>query len=135
MPIAMQYGSGKYTAQNGGSGGGGGGSKYIISSGTTNGWDWDKWSDGTIDAYQSISGTQSNATSWNNGSVYNFTFDTPFTMSDDNYYVSGSARIGSGYGVLANVNLTTTGMTIGVWASQSGSRAYKVRLHLHGTPA
>ena len=112
--------------------------KNVVSSGTVNGWYYRKYSDGTLDLWttNTVSATQASAVANNSFYQYNLlNIGIPASIRpiNANYVVSGSARIGNGYGIIA----CTTGETVSSFnliliSSATGTQNVTYKIYLHG---
>lgn len=106
---------------------------YVIETGTTNGWQYQKYKSGWIDAYRFYSGNLSNYATYNGFNAYSVAFTPPFTMANTAYSVSAEWYIGSGFAMPATtLNKSTTGFTVYALASQSGTQSVNLWVHLVG---
>ena len=106
---------------------------YVIETGTTNGWQYQKYKSGWIDAYRLYTGNLSNYATYNGFYAYSVNFTPPFTMANTAYSVSAEWYIGSGFAMPATtLNKSTTGFTVYALASQSGTQSVNLWVHLVG---
>lgn len=106
---------------------------YVIETGTTNGWNYQKYKSGWIDAYRLYTGNLSNYATSNGFYAYSVSFTPPFTMANTAYSVSAEWYIGSGFAMPATtLNKSTTGFTVYALASQSGTQSVNLWVHLVG---
>lgn len=111
---------------------------YIVETGTSEGWEYYRYSNGMIDAYKRATVTLTNYATWNNMYAYTYTTNLPFTMKDTNYFVFHNWIVGSGHALTGTANYsvnTTTSVGVYCVSSSSGSQTCKITLHLHGYPA
>ena len=111
-------------------------SKYIVETGTANGWDYDLYNDDTVIATRMMSATMTNYTTFGGFAGYYFaSVSTPFTMASG-YYVGSDWSIGAGFALPAG-RLLITGDSFNVYAlsTQSGSASVILRMTLIGKKA
>ena len=110
----------------------------VVASGTVSNWYYRKYSDGTLDLWTSYTVSASQASAIANNSLYqynllNIGIPASIRPINANYIVSGSARIGNGYGIIA----CTTGETVSSFnlilvSSSSGTQNVTYKLYIHG---
>ena len=110
---------------------------YVVETGTSNGWSYKKYSDGTIDAYYYNVKTISNYSTVNSFGAYSWgQIDLPFTMADNQYSISVDWQIGSGFAMSGSVRATASAITsLFALASASGNQSCTIRVHIHGNLA
>ena len=109
---------------------------YVVESGTSNGWNYKKYSDGTIEAWSYRSTTLSHYSNPITG-LYGYSWaniPTPFTMSGTAYTIEAEWKIGNGFSISGGVGSKTTSafQLLGL-GTASGSNSVTVTLHLFGS--
>lgn len=111
-------------------------SKYIVETGTANGWDYDLYNDDTVIATQMMSATMTNYTTFGGFAGYYFSnVSTPFTM-ESGYYVGCDWSIGAGFALPAGrLSVTADSFNAYALSTQSGSTSVILRMTLMGKKA
>lgn len=108
--------------------------KTIISTGTSNGWAYDKYSDGTITARKNLSGSVTEYSTANGfHCFYIADIATPFTMDNATYTVLCDWKIGTGFSIPAGaLSKTTSKFNAYALGTASGTVSYQLSLYLVG---
>ena len=106
---------------------------WIVASGTSEGWKYRKYSDGTFDAWGTFTKTPTSSTA--SGNIYysnSISVNLPFTAISDTVIVTGS--VGSQYAWLVNTTAATTTVSFRIarGTTISTTTGLSVRLHIHG---
>lgn len=109
------------------------GNGWITASGTSDGWTYRKYSDGTFDAWGTFNKTPTSSTA--SGNIYysnSISQSLPFTAVADSVIATGS--VGAQYAWLVNTSAATTTVSFRVarGTTISTTTALAIRLHVHG---
>jgi len=108
---------------------------YVTEQGTSNGWNYKKYHNGSIEAWSIRTTTLTSYTTVGNFAGYSWTdIPTPFTMGGTNYTIEAEWKIGSGFSVSGGVGSKTKAkfQLFGL-GSASGSQSCTVCIHLFGS--
>ena len=105
--------------------------------GSSSGWTYKKWSDGTIDAWYYGSKSLAHYTTANGFYAYGYNaINLPFTMANNNYQCDVDFLIGSGFSFGASVRKSTTQLTnLFALSTASGTQTVYLNAHIYGTLA
>lgn len=81
---------------------------YVIAQGASGAWTYRKWNSGVYECWRQITGTITNAGTWNNFRIFNGSADWPDGVFKANPAVFYNCYIGSGYAIAARGSLSTT---------------------------
>ncbi len=109
------------------------GNAWVTESGTSDGWTYRKYSDGTFDAWGTFTKTPTSSTA--SGNIYYsnaISQAMPFTAVADSTIVTGS--VGAQYAWLVNTSAATANVSFRVarGTAISTSTGLAIRLHIHG---
>ena len=109
---------------------------YCTESGISNGWNYKKYSDGTIEAWSYRRTTLSHYSNPVTGLFgYSWTnIPTPFTMSGTAYTIEAEWKIGNGFSISGGIGSKTTSafQLLGL-GTASGSNSVTVSIHIFGS--
>lgn len=107
---------------------------YVTETGTSNGWEYRKYSDGHIDAWYYGSKSLANYTTVNGFYGYGYNaINLPFTMADTHYQCDIDFLIGNGFSFGASVRKSTTQLTnLFALSTANGTQTVYLNAHIYG---
>lgn len=110
---------------------------YVVESGTSNGWNYKRYSDGTIDAWYRGSKSLSHYNTINGFYAFGYNaIDLPFTMANATYQCDADFLIGNGFTFGTSVRKSTTQLTnLFALSTASGTQTVYLNAYIHGTLA
>lgn len=110
---------------------------YITQAGTSNGWYYQKYSNGYGEAWYYGSKSLAHYTTANGFYAYGYNaINLPFTMSNNNYQCDVDFLIGNGFSFGASVRKSTTQLTnLFALSTASGTQTVYLNAHIYGTLA
>lgn len=107
----------------------------IESAGTSNGWTYKKYSDGTAEMWKTASVSTSHVSQVGQFYQYNIlNISLPFSLANTNYVVAGTAQVGNGAGIVGTISgLATNKFNYILYSTVSGEQNVTYRIYVYGT--